>query len=97
MSARLIIRRRTYFEDGNFAEMVVWHVPQPVPPAGHSFKYSLAHIVNGVRVLGYDNERGKGDHRHVGGVEEPITLTSLQNLIRRFQAEVATIRSGGLP
>lgn len=50
-------------EAGDLMEMVVWRVPKPVPPCGHCFKYRLVYVVNGTRVIGYDNERGKGDHR----------------------------------
>jgi hypothetical protein len=35
------------------------------PPCGHPFKYRLVLIVEGRRAIGFDNERGKGDHRHV--------------------------------
>jgi tRNA (Thr-GGU) A37 N-methylase len=40
--------------------------PQAVPPSTHAFKYRLAYVVGGECVLRYDNERGKGDHRHAG-------------------------------
>ena len=72
MKAALVIRRRVVFGDRDFAEMVVWRVPVGVPPTEHGFKYRLAYIVAGERVVGFDNERGKGDHRHEGGAEHPI-------------------------
>jgi hypothetical protein len=72
MKAVLLIRERIVFPDGSLVDMVVWHVPQPVPPATHRFKYRLAYVVGGKRVLGYDNERGKGDHRHVKAREETL-------------------------
>ena len=92
MKAELIIRRRVAFEDGAVAEMVVWRVPAPVPPTTHGFKYRLAYVVRGRRVLGYDNERGKGDHRHVEDREEPFEFRSPEELIERFVAEIEAMR-----
>ena len=51
--------------------LTIWRVPQPVPPSAHAFKYRLAYVVGGECVVRYDNERGKGDHRHVGTVTTP--------------------------
>jgi hypothetical protein len=93
MKAELVIRERVAFGDGELTEMVVWRVPRTVPPSTHSFKYRLVYIVGGRRVLGYDNERGKGDHKHAGGVEEPFTFTTIDELLGKFVAEVETIRS----
>ena len=77
MKAQLLIRERVVYADGSLVEMVLWRVPKPVPPSKHGFKYRLVYIVAGERALGYDNERGKGDHRHVGSEEEPIAFTSI--------------------
>lgn len=92
MKAELIIRERVVYPDESLAEIVVWRVPSPVPPSEHPFKYRLVYVVDGQRTLGYDNERGKGDHRHIAGKEEPITFTSLQALIRQFRDEVKDLR-----
>ena len=88
-----MIRERTVFADGSVVEMVVWRVPRPVPPSRHSFKYRLVYIVAGKRMLGYDNERGKGDHRHIFGAEESIEFFSIDDLLKRFVAEVEAMRS----
>ncbi|MFM8445155.1 MAG: DUF6516 family protein [Methylococcus sp.] len=58
---------RDVTDKGHLIEMVVWRVPQPVPPSVHPYKYRLVYIVEGIRVVGFDNERGKGDHCHFGG------------------------------
>ena len=92
MKATLIIRRRIVYEDGAIAAMVVWKVPEPVEPTTHGFKYNLAYIVGRRRVLGYDNERGKGDHWHDGETEEPFEFTSVPNLLNRFVAEIEKMR-----
>ncbi|MDE1174158.1 MAG: DUF6516 family protein [Parvibaculaceae bacterium] len=52
-------------------------------------------IVGGVRVLGYDNERGKGDHRHIEGREEPFIFTTIEELIARFVHEVEAMQRSG--
>ena len=68
--------------------MVVWQVPEPVSPSEHPFKYRLVYVINGERVIGFDNERGKGDHKHVGGRELPYRFVSVDQLIDDFLAEV---------
>lgn len=88
MKAELIEKSRTVIDDTTFFEVVLWHLPSSVPDSGHPFKYRLALVVNGECVLRYDNERGKGDHRHIGDVEEPITFTSLEALYDAFQADI---------
>jgi len=35
----------------------------------------------------YDNETGKGDHRHYGRYEEPYPFESLEKLIEDFRNE----------
>ena len=59
---------------------MIWRVPEPVPPSEHPFKYRLVYIVGGKRVVGYDNERGKGDHKHLAGHEEPYHFTDVDKL-----------------
>ena len=92
MKAILLIRERVVFPDGAIVEMVAWRVPSPVWPSLHEFKYSLAYVVDGVRVLGYDNERGKGDHRHLRGWEQPFQFVSVNALVDRFVEEVEGLR-----
>jgi hypothetical protein len=71
-----------------FAEIVVWRLPRPARGSTHRFKYRLALVVDGVCVLRYDNEAGKGDHRHMGGVEEPYDFTTSETLLADFWREV---------
>jgi len=44
--------------------MVIWRLPEAIPPSGHPYKYRLVFVRDGKRVVGYNNERGKGDHKH---------------------------------
>lgn len=87
--AILIQKDKQVLTTGEIVERVVWFVPSPVPPCDHDFKYRLVLTRNGVRVLGYDNERGKGDHRHHHGNETPYQFTSIERLIADFEADVA--------
>lgn len=45
-----------------------------------------------VCVMRYDNERGKGDHKHIADQEYPITFTNIENLIVSFQNDINSLR-----
>jgi hypothetical protein len=92
MPAELITKLKDITPDGAIIEVVVWKVPAPVPPAEHSYKYSAVYVVDGTRVVGFDNERGKGDHCHLDGVEVPYTFTGVDQLIEDFIAAVSSRR-----
>lgn len=88
MPAELLLRERHQLSDDAFAELRVWRVPSPVRGSAHRYKYSLAYIVAGECVLRYDNEAGKGDHRHAGGREERYRFTSSARLLADFWSDV---------
>lgn len=88
MKAELIYRFEQDFDDGAMLRMVIWKVPTPVPPSDHCYKYRLVYLEEGQRVLGFDNERGKGDHCHDGNIESPYSFTDVTALIRDFIAAV---------
>src|SRR5262245_60866707 len=88
MKAILLIRRRVVLAADAFAEVVVWRVHEPVAPATHLFRYRLAYVVGGECVLRYDNERGKGDHRHFGSAEAVYAFTTPDQLVADFEADV---------
>lgn len=93
MPAELITRFKNITPDGGIIELVVWRVPQPVPPSSHGFKYRAVYALNGQRVIGFDNERGKGDHCHIQGVELPYAFTTVDQLVEDFIAAVDAARS----
>ncbi len=68
--------------------MVVWQVPKPVPPSEHAFKYRLVFIRENKRLVGYDNERGKGDHKHLGTFEVPYKFVDIETLMADFLRDV---------
>jgi hypothetical protein len=88
VKAELLQRQKSILSDGAILELVIWRVPQPVDGCVHDYKYSLYYGKNGVRIVGYDNERLKGDHRHLDGVETPYAFSTVENLVRDFLADV---------
>ena len=93
MPAKLMLSERHTVSETSFVEMVVWHVPIPVRGSGHVFEYRLAFVVKGICVLRYDNEAGKGDHRHKGDEEIPYRFSSPESLLNDFWHEVDNWRS----
>ena len=88
MTAELMLNERHIVSEKAFVEMVVWRVPSPVSGSHHGFRYRLALVVDGRCVLHYDNEAGKGDHRHVGEDEIPYFFTTSQALLDDFWNDV---------
>ena len=93
MVARVIRRTKSVLSDGAIIEMVIWRVPSPVSGCTHPDKYRLFYGRDGARIVGYDNERGKGDHRHRDGRERHYEFTSVEALIADFLADVRGRRS----
>ncbi len=92
MKADLLFRQRIDYEDGAIVEMVLWRVASPVSPSLHTLKYSLFYGRSGIREIGYDNERGKGDHRHFQGTEAPYGFTTVEHLMADFWSDVHALR-----
>ena len=92
MKATRIFYDRMDYPDGGILEMTIWTVPAPVQGSAHRLKYSLFYGRPGVRLVGYDNERGKGDHRHFEDREEPYAFTTPEALIEDFLADVKKVR-----
>jgi Family of unknown function (DUF6516) len=88
MTAKLFRRRKFTFDDGSTSEIVIWEVPQPVFGSDHHYKYRLYYGREGRRIVGFDNERGKGDHCHLDGKELPCSFTTTDALLNDFFAEV---------
>lgn len=92
MKATRIFYDRKDYPDGAIAELVIWQVPSPVPGSARGLKYRLFYGYPGERLVGYDNERGKGDHRHIEGQEFPYAFNTVEALIRDFLADVRKLR-----
>ena len=89
MKATQLLRTRIIYSEEVFAEMVLWQLPKPIAGSSHRYKYRLAYVVRGECVLRYDNEVGKGDHRHVGETSGFYVFTTPERLIADFQREIA--------
>lgn len=89
MKAVALVHTRIVYSPTAFAELVLWQLPRVLPGSGHRFKYRLAYVVNGECVLRYDNESGKGNHRHFGGKERSYAFSSPEKLIADFERDIA--------
>ncbi len=92
MGARLVEHVKVLDEAGNIMEITIWELPKPQKGKTHGYKYSLAYIVEGVRVVGYDNAEGKGDHRHYGSVQETYSFQGIDKLFDDFYKDVRRFR-----
>ena len=85
--AELLYREKRSYA-GGVIEMVVWKLPAPIPPSGHPFKYRLVYVRDGKHVVGYDNELGKGDHKHPGERELRYRFVNEVKLLADFWQDV---------
>lgn len=74
--------------NGLIVEIKIWKLPIPTDERPHGLKYSLFFGRDGERIVGYDNEVGKGDHRHYRTKEEPYAFKSMEQLFVDFWADV---------
>ena len=88
MPAVLIAKAKEFRDDGSIIEIVIWELSEPLIPSTHSYKYRLYGGAAGVCRVRYDNERGKGDHRHRGEHEEDYHFTTLEQLLADFERDV---------
>ncbi len=88
MPARLIEHRKLTFDDGSIIEIRIWRLPGATLERPHGLKYSLFYGRPGDRIIGYDNEAGKGDHRHYRGKQEKYHFATYGELIRDFMNDV---------
>ena len=94
--AALILHRKRRYDDGAILELKLWQVPAAVPGSAHLFKYSLFYGSGGKRLIGYDNEAGKGDHRHYGDKEGAYAFTTFRQMLADFLTDVRQFRGGKL-
>ena len=88
MKATQLLRTRVVYSEKAFAELVLWQVPKPLKGSVHNYKYRLAYVVDGECVLRYDNETGKGDHRHYAGRESKYAFSTPEKLLADFQRDI---------
>lgn len=96
MVAKIIQRDCETGPDGVKVEMVVWAVEPSVAGSAHGYKYRLYAGLNGQTLVRYDNEAGKGDHKHEGAaeVEAAYRFVSMDQTIRDFLSDVERLTKG---
>lgn len=67
--AQRIFYEKAVLPDGAIIDMTIWQLPRSSSERLHSLKYSLRYGRNGTRIVGYDNKRGKGDHKYIRDVK----------------------------
>lgn len=72
-------------------EMVIWALPEASAERPHGLKYRMYCGRDGECVVRYDNESGKGDHRHYGAMEEPYYFEALEKLVADFREDCQTL------
>lgn len=93
--AKLIYRRKTTYSDGTIVEMAIWKFPSASVERPHGLKYRLhCGKIDGSLIVRYDNESGKGDHRHYEDVEEPYRFVDVETLIADFLSDIAREKEG---
>ena len=94
MKAELLMRERLILSRRAFVEIVIWKLPKPLAGSRHVFKYRLAYVANRRCVLRFDNEAGKGDHKHLDETEVPYIFSNLDTVQADFWAAVNKRRKG---
>ena len=88
IKATLLFHEKVVRADGTIIELIIWRLPRATPDRPHGLKYRLYYGRGGKCLVRYDNEAGKGDHRHVKGREEPYRFVSVTKLRRDFEADI---------
>ena len=92
MEAVLIAHTKDVRSDGAIVEVIIWQLPEPLPPSTHLYRYRLYYGTEGGGRVRYDNERGKGDHRHIGEKEEDYTFATIDQLLDDFERDIENWR-----
>jgi len=81
-----------YDPDGYILRVRVREVPEPVPPSDNRYRCSCCYGRPDERSALYDNEKGKGGHRHCSAEQELYRFRSVEALIADFPADVRRMR-----
>ena len=94
MKAKLLYKEKNQLTDGSILELVLWQLPEKTKDRPHGFKYRLYFGDSGGKSLvRYDNESGKGDHKHIGDKEISYNFTDVDTLIHDFYRDVSIYRA----
>lgn len=96
MKAKLIFHEKVVFPDGAILEMILWELPEKTEERPHGLKYRLHYGLPGKTLIRYDNEKGKGDHKHIEDREEPYEFRGVEALVADFYCDIESIRGESL-
>jgi hypothetical protein len=95
MAAELIFSSKFIYPDGSIREMILWKLPERSTAYPQGFKYRLHYgYPDGRTMVRYDNEKGKGDHRHIKNREKAYVFTSVKALVADFLSDIEKVRGG---
>ena len=97
MKATKLFHDKATLPDGSIVEMTIWQVATADPERPHGLKYSLYYGRAGERLVGYDNERGKGDHKHLGALEFRYKFESVDKMVADFLHNVERMKNEPQP
>ena len=86
--AEIIEDEKFRLDSGEIVQIKVWRLPEATKERPHGLRYRLFFGRPGERIVGYDNEAGKGDHRHYRDREERYSFTTLESLFADFWDDV---------
>ena len=93
--AKLIYHEKFIYADGAIREMVLWKLPNKTTDRPHGLKYRLYYgLSDGTCIVRYDNESGKGNHRHIKGKEKSYQFKDVETLVADFLEEIEKARKG---
>ena len=89
--AVLMFYKKNITNEGDKIEIKVWKVDNSKDfPQG--IKYSLVYVHKSKRIIGYDNERKKGHHKHYFDKEEEYKFVNPERLYNDFENDVKKLR-----
>lgn len=93
MQALRIFYDKAILADGAIVEMTIWQLPRVTTERPQGLKYNLFYGRKGKRFGGYDNERGKGHHKHVHDMETRYRFINGEMMVADFLADVERVRN----
>ena len=93
MKAVRIFYDKTVLPDGAIVRMTIWQLPRSTQERPHGLKFTLFYGGPDGRIVGYDNESGKGDHKHIRDVETRYKFIDVETMVADFLADVERIRN----
>jgi len=89
MKAKLLYKEKNKQKDGSILELVLWQLPEKTKDRPHGLKYRLYFGDNeGNCLVRYDNESGKGDHKHINNTEISYKFINIDTLFKDFYDDI---------